>query len=315
MNDWHNSGLDSSNHAGILLCGYEAFRSLINRKYLNKKTEKKNNYIKSVIEKTLLRPGADLVVCDEGHIIKNDNAATSQAITQIQTKRRIILTGTPIQNNLTEYFCMVDFIKPSFLGSKREFNNIYANPIKKGEAKDSLPIEIRKMKEQSYILNRKMSPFVHRREQSVLEDYLPIKIEYVISVPITDSQIKLYKHFLNAAGFDIDVGGKSLIGDYMALRKIWTHPKILEVAYNKALVTASLKEARRTKIRNEDGEEEEEDFDRRNDLNRYKDINSVTSTWWKKLIKRAELESIKSSNKMIILFEILKKCKARGEKW
>lgn len=311
MNDWHNSGSDKSKHAGVLLCGYEAFRALVNRKYLNKKNEKQNKYIKGVIEKTLLRPGADLVVCDEGHIIKNDNAATSQAITQIQTKRRIILTGTPIQNNLTEYFCMVDFVKPSFLGSKREFNNIYANPIKKGEAKDSSKAEIRKMKEQSYILNRKMSPFVHRREQSVLENYLPDKIEYVISVPITDCQINLYKHFLGLADFKVDVGGRSLIGDYNTLRKIWTHPKIVEVAYNKALVTASLKEARRTKIFRQDGEE---DFDRY-DLNRYKDINSVTSTWWKPLIKRAELESIISSNKMILLFEILKKCKARGEKW
>lgn len=311
MKDWHNSGSEGSNHAGVLLCGYEAFRILVNRNYPGKgKTEKKNNYIKSIISKTLLKPGADLVVCDEGHIIKNDTSSTSLAITQVQTKRRIILTGTPIQNNLTEYFCMVDFIKPSFLGSKKEFNNIYANPIKRGEAKDSLPMEIRKMKEQSYILNRKMSPFVHRREQSVLENFLPEKIEYVIAVPITDIQIKLYKHFLGVAGFDIDVGGKSLIGDYNALRKVWTHPKIIEVAYNKALVAARLKEARRTKIINH----EEEDFDR-NDLNRYRDINSVTSTWWKPLIKRAELESIKSSNKMIILFEILKKCKARGEKW
>lgn len=313
MKDWHKSGSEGCNHAGILLCGYEAFRGLVNRKYLGKgKAEKKNNYIKSVINKTLLKPGADLVVCDEGHIIKNDASSTSQAITQVQTKRRIILTGTPIQNNLTEYFCMVDFIKPSFLGSKKEFNNIYANPIKRGEAKDSTPMEIRKMKEQSYILNRKMSPFVHRREQIVLENFLPTKIEYVISVPITDIQIKLYKHFLGIAGFDIDVGGKSLIGDYTALRKIWTHPKIIEVAYKKALVTARLQEAKRTKIIN--AADVEEDFDRE-DLNRFKDINTVTSTWWKPLIKRGELESIKSSNKMILLFEILKKCKARGEKW
>lgn len=313
MTSWHNSGSADSPQAGVLLCGYEAFRALVNRKNPTNAKGKKNDYTKSIIEKTLLRPGADLVVCDEGHIIKNNDSAISRAITQVQTKRRIILTGTPVQNNLIEYFCMVDFVKPSFLGSKREFNNIYANPIKKGEAKDSTPMNIRKMKEQSYILNRKMSPFVHRREQSVLEEYLPNKIEYVVSVPITDIQIKLYKHFLGVADFKVDVGGRSLIGDYTALRKIWTHPKILEVAYNKALVTARVTEARRTKIFNNDGEED--DFPDRNDLDRYKDINSVTSTWWRQLIKRKELESLLSSNKLILLFEILKKCKEMGEKW
>lgn len=46
--------------------------------------------------------GADLVVCDEGHVIKNSKSAISMAVSQIATPRRIILTGTPIQNNLKE---------------------------------------------------------------------------------------------------------------------------------------------------------------------------------------------------------------------
>lgn len=54
------------------------------------------------IHKYLLDPGADLVVCDEGHMIKNQKSTTSLAVNQISTKRRIVLTGTPIQNNLKE---------------------------------------------------------------------------------------------------------------------------------------------------------------------------------------------------------------------
>lgn len=58
--------------------------------------------INSKVQTLLINPGADLVVCDEGHIIKNRKSATSTAVAEINTAKRIILTGTPIQNNLKE---------------------------------------------------------------------------------------------------------------------------------------------------------------------------------------------------------------------
>lgn len=58
--------------------------------------------INTKVQKLLINPGADLVVCDEGHIIKNRKSATSLAVAEIKTAKRIILTGTPIQNNLKE---------------------------------------------------------------------------------------------------------------------------------------------------------------------------------------------------------------------
>ena len=97
----------------------------------------------SHIKTYLLSPGADLVVCDEGHLLKTQNTNLSKSVIQVETKRRIVLTGTPLQNNLTEYHCMVSFVKPKLLGTLKEFNNRFANPIKNGQHKDSTESDVR----------------------------------------------------------------------------------------------------------------------------------------------------------------------------
>lgn len=94
---------------GCLLIGYEAFRSLVFYREAKKRTEKMGRAsleeLASTLEEMLLRPGADIVICDEGHNIKNRKSAISRAVSEIRTRRRIILTGTPIQNNLKECKC------------------------------------------------------------------------------------------------------------------------------------------------------------------------------------------------------------------
>lgn len=84
---------------------------------------------------------------------------------------------------------MVNFIKPSFLGTEKEFANLYANPIRVGQHKDSSKGEIKFMKQRSYVLHKKLSKFVQRREAALLKTFLPEKYEYVLFIPMTDVQV------------------------------------------------------------------------------------------------------------------------------
>ena len=76
--------------------GYERFRNLSLSKRIKRAKQKLD------LQKFLLDPGADLVVCDEGHIMRNSSSITSICINKVKTRLRVVLTGTPLQNNLQE---------------------------------------------------------------------------------------------------------------------------------------------------------------------------------------------------------------------
>lgn len=109
---------------GVMFMGYEIYRAMLDEQALRNSISKSgssicSNQAEALIDKIrsiILDPGPDLVVCDEGHRIKNAKAAVSKALKEIRTKRRIVLTGYPLQNNLLEYWCMVDFVRPGYLG-------------------------------------------------------------------------------------------------------------------------------------------------------------------------------------------------------
>uniref|UniRef100_A0A8C5PK81 RAD54 like 2 n=1 Tax=Leptobrachium leishanense TaxID=445787 RepID=A0A8C5PK81_9ANUR len=245
INEWSTEG-------GVLLMGYEMYRLLslkksftVGRKKKSKKNagpviidldeEDRQQEMLKGIEKALSRPGPDVVICDEGHRIKNCHASTSQALKNIRSRRRVVLTGYPLQNNLIEYWCMVDFVRPDFLGTRQEFSNMFERPILNGQCTDSTPQDKRLMRYRSHVLHSLLEGFVQRRGHTVLKVQLPSKEEHVILVRLSFIQRALYTEFMNRFR---DAGNSGWLGlnplkAFCVCCKIWNHPDVLYEALQK----------------------------------------------------------------------------------
>ena len=121
-------------------------------------------------------------ILDESQNIKNVNSHTSKAVMLLKAKNKLALSGTPIENNLTELYALFRFLNPPMFGSLDDFNNNYTLPIQKDNNKDAIN-ELRK----------KIYPFVLRRlKRDVLKE-LPDKIEQILYVEMNQEQKNLYE--------------------------------------------------------------------------------------------------------------------------
>ena len=112
-----------------------------------------------------------LILCDEAHRLKNSQNQTYTALNALNVQRRVLLTGTPIQNDLTEYFALLDFAVPGYLGTRAEFKKNFENTIMHGRNADATELQIEKcqgkLKELTTLVNR----FVIRRTNDLLTKY------------------------------------------------------------------------------------------------------------------------------------------------
>ncbi|CAF1297698.1 unnamed protein product [Adineta steineri] len=222
LNYWYENG-------GVAVMGYEMYKRLATGLGI------KNKKHKTEVYKCLVDPGPDIVVADEGHILKNAQTALAKCLSKIKTPRRIVLTGTPLQNNLIEYYCMVSFIKPSLLGTQQEYINRFVNPIQNGQHRDSNEDDVRLMKRRACVLHGLLTGFVDRKDYSLLKEYLPPKFEYIINIRLSDLQSQLYETYLKkqvnqeqrSSTLKKDFKSAQLFADYQFLQKIWTHPFLL----------------------------------------------------------------------------------------
>lgn len=96
----------------------------------------------------------DVIICDEGHKLKSANNKAAQAIKTLKTTRRIILSGTPIQNDLGEFYVMIEFVNPGLLGTYQTFKREFENPILKARLPDASKKDKEKGADRSAELSR-----------------------------------------------------------------------------------------------------------------------------------------------------------------
>ncbi|CAH0474269.1 unnamed protein product [Peronospora belbahrii] len=227
---------------GVMLMGYEMFRGLLNPTTLPVSYASERDapvrvcsrMVSATMEITstsaqetlqvqrtareyqhlLCAPGADLVVMDEGHRMKDPSSLLCQSVAQIQSPRRLVLTGYPLQNSLSEYYCMVNFAREGFLGSYDNFRARYERPIlERNRARSNELIEL-------------LQSVVLRRGKALLRSQLPPKLEWILYCKLSPVQHQLYCDFLD---YYSDGNGVTadLLTAYATLLQVMNHPDII----------------------------------------------------------------------------------------
>ena len=182
----------------------------------------------------------DMLICDEAHRLKNDKTATYATLDALPCARRVLLSGTPLQNDLSEFFAMIHFVNRGVLGDRKMFRRYYETPVLAGREPDALPEEQALGRERSTELSAIVNQFVLRRTNVLLSQHLPPKVIEIVCCRPTELQIALYTHFINSKavrrmlssdGDGDGDGGKSARPQVLplitALKKLCNHPKLI----------------------------------------------------------------------------------------
>ena len=219
---------------GVLLLGYQTFRSMVNNPFKSSGQPSSNDDSKEAdhqrMAKTLLET-PNIVVADEAHQFKGLNSHINKAMTKIKTTSRIALTGSPLSNNLNEYYAVIEWIAPKYLGDHIHFKAHYIEPVEEGLYKESTDAQYRTSRKILKALQLSLEPKVHRADNSVLKERLHGKVEFLIRVPLTDLQRQVYEDYVSymqgTHGYK-NASQTTMFAWLQDLRVLCNHPKIFE---------------------------------------------------------------------------------------
>ena len=133
-----------------------------------------------------------LLVCDEAHKLKNPKTALFSALVGFQTKMRIMVTGTPIQNGLEEFYALLHFCIPGCLGTEREFSARYGKAIERARDLEASDKEVERGQQASKAFVGIVRQLMLRRTNEVIAKYLPAKLDVFVFCTLTDQQQSAY---------------------------------------------------------------------------------------------------------------------------
>ncbi|CAM8988334.1 unnamed protein product [Rhodiola kirilowii] len=175
----------------------------------------------AIKEKTALRRFSwRYIIIDEAHRIKNENSLLSKTMRLFNTNYRLLITGTPLQNNLHELWSLLNFLLPEIFSSAETFDEWFQIS---GENDQQEVVQQ---------LHKVLRPFLLRRLKSDVEKGLPPKKETILKVGMSQMQKQYYKALLQKDLDVVNAGGerKRLLNIAMQLRKCCNHPYLFQGA-------------------------------------------------------------------------------------
>ncbi|KAH3665671.1 hypothetical protein OGAPHI_003859 [Ogataea philodendri] len=172
------------------------------------------------------------MIIDEGHRMKNTKSKLSSTLTEYyHSDYRLILTGTPLQNNLPELWALLNFVLPKIFNSDKSFDDWFNTPFANTGTQDKLELSEEETLLVIRRLHKVLRPFLLRRLKKDVEKSLPNKVEKVIKCRKSGLQVKLYHQmlkynqlFVGDSDSKAPVGIKGMNNKLMQLRKICNHP-------------------------------------------------------------------------------------------
>ncbi|OAE22692.1 hypothetical protein AXG93_2675s1260 [Marchantia polymorpha subsp. ruderalis] len=181
---------------------------------------------------------AELLVCDEAHRLKNcAGNKTIDALLALKCSMKVLLTGTPVQNDLMEFYAMLDFANKDLLGPLSAFKRLYADPIQKSRDRNASDEEKKLGRTRSTELQYRTRSFILQRSADVNLMYLPVKTELIVFCKLQAPQISLYLDFLKSKTVEtlfLPTSHSAVILSAIGtLRKLCNHPKLVQAELKK----------------------------------------------------------------------------------
>lgn len=159
-------------------------------------------------------------------MLKNPNTKNAAALKSLSRGQTVVLTGTPVQNNLSEFHSLMSLCCPTVLGSLAAFERDFCKPIDMGNVLEATTEVVMISSKKAMEFRKMVRPYFLRRTKESIESLLPNKADLVIWLKLTPYQIELYETFMKSNLIDKTVKGSTFVAT-MLLQKICNHPQNL----------------------------------------------------------------------------------------